>query len=349
MNPIKRAMVSLARGFLAYVDRSSNEEVQDVSRHEPAIHGAIIPRSMIEKVNPWENLDTWDMAEEVWKTVEIVGREVFVSNMGRLKLRSRGGNFVILKSKINASSMSHQIYPLKAGSENKPTQLLTSRLVLLTFLGEAQWAEKFPNIIERSTQLITYKNGDFRDCRLTNLAWISKAEAEKIYRRTLSNDKYLAKDAKETPVEIEPVEPIVQPELIATSMDPNDWRDVPHFVGFYQVTAAGEVRSLDRYIHRYGKTRITPENTPRYLTAEKINEDLKKHYRFVRGVTLKPMRQAGELAVVLCRDGLSVPIPVARLLIETFHPQIKESYKYEYIDGNLSNCTLANLRLLQEV
>lgn len=337
MNPITRAMASLARGFLAYVESPNKLDEPEITpiTYSAREATAIQPTA----VEVWDNLNLQDMPGEKWQKLDVETRDVMISNLGRVKLfrtRKSGGEYIIVKPHVSKGAVFFQVAQKQPRNTvgRKLYTFSAPRAVLLAFVGEPEWAEKYPDALRRSLRSIVHKNQNPHDCNVDNLCWVSEEHADIIQR---SFDYHNNKVAQES---VEPQEPA------PPSPPVKEWHDVPHFVGFYQVSAAGDVRSLDRYIHRYGAKRVTDENTPKYLTADKINENLKKSYRFVRGVNLKPIRQGGELTVVLCREGLSVPVPVARLLIETFHPHIKASYNYEYIDGDLNNCSIANLRLV---
>ena len=150
------------------------------------------------------------------------------------------------------------------------------------------------------------------------------------------------------------VKEAVQPELElpAVTAEPaplkEEWRDVPEFVGFYQVSNMGEVRSLTRWVHRYGGRRLDQHN-PVYLTEEGIKKHNSKNYRLVHGRTLKPLSIEGKPGVKLCRDGVVLPLPIAQIVVESFYPERKAaglSYEYEHIDGDVNNCRLDNLRFI---
>jgi hypothetical protein len=106
------------------------------------------------------------------------------------------------------------------------------------------------------------------------------------------------------------------------SKDVREWRDIPGYEGFYQVSNDGEVRSLDRMIgYRGGGT------------------------AWRRGNALKKSTQhSGHLRVYLHRDGNLEPILVHRLVLLAFVGPCPDGKMACHNDGNPSNNRVENLR-----
>ena len=364
MNPIISVLSNLARGFLAHVDKVEAEKAFTAAATETKVYQVAPAAPAIaaaKRAAYWEDVNIEDLPNETWASVDLIqGREVFLSNMGRLKAimykgRNTKGALKIVPARVTQSNVFHQVVGVintDAGEVKKTMTLQTAKSVLSEFSGAPDWAKDCPNAYERSGRVVHYKNGNYKDCSLQNLSWASTQEAQAIEKGMLDSIKF-QKSKKEQAVAKLPEPPVAEhiaapfPDFPVEEAKPDTedkWVDVDHFVGYYQIRKDGAVRSLDRYIHRYGARRL--EHEPVYLTSETIGKHDRKMYRLVRGVVLTPVRKDGELTVTLCRDGLTVPIPVAALLIETFASLPRGStYTYEYIDGDLSNCCLSNLRL----
>jgi hypothetical protein len=108
---------------------------------------------------------------------------------------------------------------------------------------------------------------------------------------------------------------------VATS---EDWRDIPGWEGFYQVSNLGRVRSLDRVVRGGGVVPV----------------------RLRRGKVLKQLRLAtGYMAVRLQRDGQSYCKRVHRIVCKVFHgPQPSELHEVAHADGTRDNNAATNLR-----
>lgn len=361
MNMIMRGMASLARNFLAYVDSDKSKEVERFIQPPIDNYGA---QDLLEK--------------ESWRSLNVLDRKVSISSEGRVKYmpeRSGRSAYVITPPVIKRAehhSISHVIVATYKGKRYKIT-LSTAKLVLLKFKGEPSWAKRFPDVLQRSTSVVVYKNDDTSDCRISNIDWISEGRAERLNDagrahlnklneegKTMRGCNHLAPitgdysyldtftrpDVDQSQM-VEAVTVETSPPFALEACEQTEWRDVPHFEGFYQVSNLGVIRSLERYVHRFGGTRSDGE--PSMLTPENIKKYNAKNYRFVRGRELTPVRKDGELTVTLCRDGLKMPVAVAQVVVETFHPERKAkglSYSYEYIDGNMDNCKLNNLRFI---
>jgi hypothetical protein len=102
-----------------------------------------------------------------------------------------------------------------------------------------------------------------------------------------------------------------------------EWRDVPGFSGFYEVSSAGRVRSLPRMLRSRHGTR--------------------RHSGQVLGVV--PDKD-GYPRVTLRVDGQYYTRKVHRLVAEAFHGDKKNALHCEvdHIDGDRANATASNLR-----
>lgn len=97
------------------------------------------------------------------------------------------------------------------------------------------------------------------------------------------------------------------------------WKDIPGYEGRYQVSDAGNVRSVDRTV------RAVAKNGREYL-------------RRVRGVVLKPGRSRGYLIVNLHPSGtIAVHLLVAKAFIPQNAPEVNHK------DGIKANCAASNL------
>lgn len=104
------------------------------------------------------------------------------------------------------------------------------------------------------------------------------------------------------------------------------WADVNGYVGLYQVSNLGRVRSVDR---------IVAGNQKRYKGTRVVNR---------RGKMLKPgLGAKGYYHVVLCVDGIPKNYRVHRLVAETFIPNPQNKPAINHIDANPLNNHAANL------
>lgn len=350
MNPILKAMANVARGFLNYVDEMNKPFVEQ-------------PKTAVE---------IWK--EEEWKDLQLPDRKVKISSFGRIQYynaRSSAWAFSSIQEKKDKQSfvniaISNQEWREKLHSTVH--YLLVAKLVLVAFKGEPTWAAQFPNVLRRSNakDCVVYKDGNQHNCRIDNLEWSNNLSQLKELEATMkSNDKSRERKNEKlnainhlAPLDRSYYDAIKKPQktlfvpdfpILEEPVSKEEWRDVPHFVGFYQVASSGKVRSLDRYVYRYGSSRMS-ENEPRYLTSETIKKYDRSNYRFARGIELKPVMIGGALCVTLCKDGISVPAPVSQIVLETFYPDREKdgfTYKHKHIDGNVRNCALSNLQFVE--
>lgn len=97
------------------------------------------------------------------------------------------------------------------------------------------------------------------------------------------------------------------------------WADVRDFVGYYQVSTCGRVRSLDRWISHRNNLMIK------------------------RGRVLRPSLAWFYLQVELWKDGVGVRHSVHRLVASTFVPNPNKSPQVNHKDGNKVNNNHLNL------
>lgn len=114
--------------------------------------------------------------------------------------------------------------------------------------------------------------------------------------------------------------------------DPSNtlWKDIKGYEGEYQISSAGEVRSLDRIItqlNRYGK----------YIN------------RSVKGKTIKPIDNGnGYLIVGLRRNQDRKNFYIHRLMVEYFINEIPNGYVINHKDFNTYNNSLENLEIVTQ-
>lgn len=98
------------------------------------------------------------------------------------------------------------------------------------------------------------------------------------------------------------------------------WAAHPEWIGFYEVSTFGFVRSVSRTVRKWDGTRS------------------------VRGRVLKMNLSRGYLRVMLCRGGRTPNLSVHRLVLETFVGPCPEGMEACHADGDRGNARLTNLR-----
>ena len=103
------------------------------------------------------------------------------------------------------------------------------------------------------------------------------------------------------------------------------WKDIPNYVGLYQASNLGNIRSLDKFS----------------LTNNRFN----KMKRKVKGRILKPHlnKRTGYLQVILSNDKNKKIWLVHRLIALTFIPNLENKEQVNHIDGNKHNNNVENL------
>lgn len=105
------------------------------------------------------------------------------------------------------------------------------------------------------------------------------------------------------------------------STNPEQWRSVPGFEGWYEVSDAGRVRSLPRRaIHRKSTIAVAG-----------------------RIMVPVPQTRGGYLAVIICRNGQMKRERIHRLVAAAFIGPCPPGLQVNHIDGNSTNNRPANL------
>lgn len=362
MNLVMKSLANLARHFLAYVEEKENDTYIP---QQVAPQPTVLARS-IQQAKPVLT------DEEQWFQLKMPSRQVWISNHGRLKMiggKGRGGRTrgkeIILQQKARDSeaTLNCKIRD-EIDGERVSVVISTAKAVLMAFGQEPDWKDEYPLVYSRSTQSYIHKDGNRENCHINNLEWVDsrrayalnesmmkicKLDDESIYHHLApfnGDYTYLTSRIKN---KLEPVIETAEPvKEVTEAVEEEIWRDVPEFVGFYQVSNLGRVRSMTRYVHRYGAKRPNKED-PQYLTPEALESHDKRMYRIARGVILKPMTVDGVPGVTLCRDGVQMPVPISQVVVEAFYPERKaegKTYYHEHIDGDIKNNRLDNLRFI---
>jgi hypothetical protein len=153
----------LKRYTLLQIDPETNEVVGEYISIEDAnkktklkITSSIIKAIKIEseyKGFIWKYKDCEDLEDEIWKKIEKEGKEIYVSNHGRIKdLKNR---------EIHPNKMSNGYLRIAMNSK----QQLVHRLVAQAFLEN-------PNDL----QMVNHKDSDKTNNKLENLEWISHSD-----------------------------------------------------------------------------------------------------------------------------------------------------------------------------
>ncbi len=99
------------------------------------------------------------------------------------------------------------------------------------------------------------------------------------------------------------------------------WKDIPGYVGFYQVSNEGRVRSL---------IRLLPSAIEQGIRREKLILAFGKN-------------KQGRLQVTLCKEGFTKRFQVHRLVLETFTGPAPEGTECRHLDGDHTNNHEGNL------
>lgn len=119
--------------------------------------------------------------------------------------------------------------------------------------------------------------------------------------------------------------------MIVPSTDRDEeWRDVPNWEGYYQVSSAGRVRSVDRVIECV----VSNGSASKFGVIRRFGK-LRKLYTDAEGY----------LRVKFCRDAIVVRPKVHRLVAAAFlPPPPSKSHQIAHWDGDRANARLDNLR-----
>jgi hypothetical protein len=102
----------------------------------------------------------------------------------------------------------------------------------------------------------------------------------------------------------------------------SEWRDIPGYVGHYQASADGKIRSVTRLIGE---------------TNRRVEKRVLKH-------SANPQ---GRKRVVLCIDGKTKAHAVHRLVYAAFKGEVPENTDVYPKDGDFLNVSIENLALRQ--
>lgn len=100
-----------------------------------------------------------------------------------------------------------------------------------------------------------------------------------------------------------------------------EWRDIPNYEGYYQISNLGRVKSLDR--------EIINVNGKIFLRKGKVKAQM--------------IDKGGCKRVNLYKDGILKCCPVHRLVAKTFIPNPENKPEVNHIDGNKQNNSVYNL------
>lgn len=107
-----------------------------------------------------------------------------------------------------------------------------------------------------------------------------------------------------------------------TSNPKEQWRDIPGYEGYYQVSDHGRVRSLDRMI---------------------LGSGLSFQYRPGMMIILQKVQHTDHLKVRLHRNGHKEDHHVHRLVLGTFDRPRRDGEVCRHLDGNAANNHISNL------
>ncbi len=102
------------------------------------------------------------------------------------------------------------------------------------------------------------------------------------------------------------------------------WKNIPGYLGKYQVSNHGRVKSLAR--HRVGKA-----FSPTFMPERILKHDIHKKDRHHR--------------VTLCKHGKTKRFQVHTLVLEAFYNGYNKSLKADHTDRNPNNNHISNLRM----
>lgn len=109
-------------------------------------------------------------------------------------------------------------------------------------------------------------------------------------------------------------------------MNNEEWRDIPGYEGYYQVSNRGRVRSIDRTT---------------MAISSWDNKMIYRHYRgSIKKITLKSL---GYMQVTLAKEGLHKRELVHRIVALAFIDNPLNKPEINHIDGNKSNNEVDNL------
>jgi hypothetical protein len=106
------------------------------------------------------------------------------------------------------------------------------------------------------------------------------------------------------------------------------WKDIDGYVGYYQVSNLGNVRSVERTVNYELKTKSG------VVIANKVIKS--KNYK-------GNLFNTGYYCVIMSMNGKSNPICIHRLVAETFIPNPENKPTVNHKDGDKANNTIFNL------
>ena len=105
-----------------------------------------------------------------------------------------------------------------------------------------------------------------------------------------------------------------------------EWKDIPNYIGIYQINNLGDIKSLDRQI-------VRKNNTIQNFKSKKISESISSN---------------GYKSVSLCKNGKSRMYNIHSLLCLSFIDKeyILKKLTVNHIDGNKLNNCFSNLEII---
>lgn len=110
----------------------------------------------------------------------------------------------------------------------------------------------------------------------------------------------------------------------------NMWKEIKGYEGYYEVSEAGEVRSLDRVVY---DTKGCHKGKAHPVKSRMMKQS----------ISIGHGRKDGYYVVNLHKDGISYVIPVHLLVARTFIPNTLNLPTVNHIDGNKLNNDVSNL------